>query len=426
MIRRRYETIGETVWEETLSNGLTIFVFPKEDFKKNFAFFATNYGGMDTRFYAGNDFLDTPLGVAHFLEHKMFDTKDGNALQILSANGASPNAFTGTAITGYYFEGSEGFAANLETLLSFVSEPYFTKESVEKEQGIIGQEIQMIEDNPNWQIYMRLMEALYHNHPVRNSVAGTKESIAEITADTLYRCHEAFYHPANMVLCVAGDVNPRTVCEAAERILPKESKARMERELGRPERSTVACAETTLAMEVSTPIFQLGIKLTPAENGSQRLQQKLVGDLLCEALAGSSSSLYTKLYEDGLINQSFFAGYDAYPGCAFLLFGGESRNPQAIREAIFSEAARLQQEGLDEALFLRLKKAAYGCHMRACNSFEHLCVEQARAYFAEEELWSFPDVYARIQKETVEAALRAWLHPDQASLSLITPKEAGA
>lgn len=423
MIRRRYETIGETVLEETLPNGLRIFIFPKEDFEKNFAFFATDYGGMDTRFFSDKCFLDTPLGVAHFLEHKMFDTKDGNALQILSANGASPNAFTGAAITGYYFEGSKGFEANLETLLSFVCEPYFTKESVEKEQGIIGQEIQMIEDDPNWQVYTRLMQALYHTHPVRNSVAGSQESIAKITEATLYLCHEAFYHPANMVLCVAADQNPKRICDIATRILPKTGRQKLARELGRAELPTVTSAETSCAMEVARPIFQLGVKLAPAEAGDASLAQKLLADLLCEALVGSSSPLYTRLYEEGLINQSFFAGYDAYPGCAFLLFGGESRDPKAVREAIFQESLRLQREGIDASLFARLKKAAYGARMRACNSFEHLCVEQARAYFAQEEIWSFPEHYARIQKEDIERLLPLWLLPEHTALSCITPKE---
>ena len=172
METKHYEAIGETLLYETMENGLGVYVFPKEEFQKNFALFATNYGGMDTTFQWEGKWVDTPMGVAHFLEHKMFDTKDGNALQTLSANGASPNAFTGSALTGYYFEGTEGFYDNLETLLSFVSEPYFIQESVDKEQGIIGQEIQMIEDNPNWQAYVHLMRAILAEHPARNSEIG--------------------------------------------------------------------------------------------------------------------------------------------------------------------------------------------------------------------------------------------------------------
>ncbi|MBS5672460.1 MAG: insulinase family protein, partial [Firmicutes bacterium] len=202
--------LDERAVTATLSNGLPVCVVPKPGFAKKCAYFVTNYGSIDTKFtWMGREY-DTPAGVAHYLEHKMFDTPDGgNALQTLSSTGASPNAFTSTAITGYHFECADQFWDNLRTLLEFVSVPYFTKESVDKEQGIIGQEIRMIEDQPGWQAYHLLLEALYQYHPVRNSVAGSVESIAEITAETLYQCHEAFYTPSNMVLCVAGNVEPQ-------------------------------------------------------------------------------------------------------------------------------------------------------------------------------------------------------------------------
>ena len=181
-----FDRVGERMYREKLENGLTVCVFPKPEFQKGYAFFATNYGGMDVRFCLDGVWTDSPAGVAHYLEHKMFDTKQGNALQDLAANGASPNAFTSSAITGYYFESTEKFEENLRILLSFVSQPWFTQESVDKERGIIGQEIGMIEDNPDWKVFMNLMAAMYENHPVRTSVAGSVESISHITADTLY------------------------------------------------------------------------------------------------------------------------------------------------------------------------------------------------------------------------------------------------
>lgn len=216
----RFERIGETMFHQVLDNGLNVFVFPKPEFQKKYAFFATNYGGMDLRFQLDGTWHDTPAGVAHYLEHKMFDTREGNALQQLTANGASPNAFTSNAITGYYFESTEHFEENLRTLLSFVSVPYFTRESVEKERGIIGQEIGMIEDDPNWTVFVNLLGALYEHHPIRTSVAGTVESISHITEETLYACHKAFYDPANMVLCAAGDLDPQAVCRLAREVLP--------------------------------------------------------------------------------------------------------------------------------------------------------------------------------------------------------------
>ena len=222
MVRKEYPKVGETIAHAQLDNGLHIYVDQKPGFQKSYAFFATCYGGMDMKFYLDGTWRDTPAGVAHFLEHKMFDTEDGNALQILAANGASPNAFTSSAMTGYYFESTEKFYENLKVLLSFVSIPYFTQESVDKEQGIIGQEIRMVEDDPDNQVFYALMESLFDHHPIQVSIAGTQESISHITADTLYACHKAFYTPSNMVLTVAGDVDPERVVEIAREILPKD------------------------------------------------------------------------------------------------------------------------------------------------------------------------------------------------------------
>ena len=230
-----YERIGEAVCRERLSNGLEVCVVPKPGYAKKYAFFSTRYGGMDMRFRLDGVWHDTPAGIAHYLEHKMFDTKDGNALQELAKNGAEPNAFTSNAMTAYYFDSTEHFEENLRILLSFVSIPYFTDESVAKEQGIIGQEIRMIEDNPDWQIYTRMLRAMYHRHAARTSIAGTVESIAEITADTLYDCHKAFYTPANMILTVVGDVDPAEVVRAAREVLPRESGPAIPRDYGREE-----------------------------------------------------------------------------------------------------------------------------------------------------------------------------------------------
>ncbi|MDY3013835.1 MAG: pitrilysin family protein [Evtepia sp.] len=421
MVKHTYETLGETLFEETLENGLRVYVFPKPEFGKCFAFFATRYGGMDTRFQLGGQWLDTPMGIAHYLEHKMFDTPDGNALQKLSATGASPNAFTSTAITGYHFECTDRFYENLRILLEFVSVPYFTEESVEKEQGIIGQEIRMIEDNPSWQVYHMLLEALYQHHPVRNSVAGSVESIREITAQTLYHCHEAFYTPSNMVLCVAGNVDPEQVCAMAREILPKEKKTPIPRDCGQQEPEEVFQRETSREMAVSAPLVQLGIKVQPAQDGAAQFRQRLLGDLACEAWAGHSSPLYRRLYEEGLIDSNFYLGYMDYPGCAFLVADGECKEPEKLRDILLEEGARLGREGIDEGLFRRLKKAAYGNYVRALNSFETLCVEQAKGYFSDQAPWSFPEVYETITRQDAEAFLRRWIRPEQAALAVIRP-----
>ncbi len=423
MEEQQYEQVGESLFHTVLDNGLHIYVAPKPGFQKSYAFFATNYGGMDMRFQLDGKWLDTPAGVAHFLEHKTFDTKEGNALQDLAANGASPNAFTSTSMTGYYFEGTDKFEENLRILLSFVSIPYYTQESVDKEQGIIGQEIRMGDDEPDTQVFYGMLEGLYAHSPIQVNIAGTVESIAQITADTLNLCHKAFYDPGNMVLCVAGDVEPERVAAIAREILPAQGHPRVERDYGEAEAPQAHKGDWEKVMAVSTPIFQLGFKDTPPEKGAGWLKWELTGNLACEALLGTSSPLYAKLYGEGLVNESFSYGSEAYPGAAFLCAGGESRDPAAVRNAVLAEAERLCREGLDEALFQRLKKAAYGYTVRSLNSFENICVSQAMAHFNGYEYLTFPQCFAAITKADVEECIRRAVTRERSTLAVIRPKE---
>ena len=423
MERLDFPRVGERLYHETLDNGLNVFVFPKPDFQKSYAFFAANYGGMDLRFCLDGTWHDTPAGVAHYLEHKMFDTPEGNALQKLTANGASPNAFTANAITGYYFECTEMFAENLRTLLSFVSVPYFTQESVDKEQGIIGQEIGMIEDDPDWKVFTNLMSALYAHHPIRVSVAGSVDSIARITPQTLYDCHRAFYTPGNMALCVAGDVDPAAVCDIARAVLPESSGPIAQRDLGpeEPEGAHQGLLEEQMA--VSCPIFQLGFKGDAPERGEAGLRQRLLGELACEVLLGSSTPLYARLYQRGLINRNFSYGYDSVPGCAFLAAGGESKDPAAVRRMVQAEARRIGRAGVDPGLWERVKKGVYGAMVRSLNSFETLCISQAQSFFAGQDYLRFPELFADIQKADVEALIARWVTPQRSALSVVRPKE---
>ena len=425
MEKLEFTKVGETMYHERLENGLNVFVFPKPEFQKGYAFFAANYGGMDMRFCLNGAWHSTPAGVAHYLEHKMFDTEEGNALQDLAANGASPNAFTGNAITGYYFDSTEKFEENLRILLSFVSVPWFTQESVDKERGIIGQEIGMIEDEPHWKGYMNLMKALYKCHPVRESVAGSVESIAEITPETLYACHKAFYDPANMVLCVAGPVDAERICAVAREILPKEAGAIAAKDYGEKELPQAAQAFIEERMEVSAPIFHLGWKGDVPVNGEARLRQELVGELALEALLGSSTPLYAKLYREGLINQEFSYAYEDDPGCAFLCAMGESKDPFAVREAVAGEAARIGREGVDKGLWERVKKGVYGNRVRGLNSFENLCVGQAQAFFAGYDFLRFAQIFESITKEEAEALIENWVTEERTALSVVWAKEEG-
>ena len=424
MEKKLYERIGEEVFHTTLPNGLPVYIVPKKDFLRKYALFATRYGGMDMRFEKDGQWLDTPAGIAHYLEHKMFDTEDGNALQELAKNGAEPNAFTSNAITCYYFDATDKFYESLEILLSFVSIPYFTDESVQKEQGIIGQEIGMIEDNPEWQVYKQLMQALYHTSPARTPVAGSVESISHITAQTLYDCHKAFYTPANMCLVVVGDVKPERIIAAANQILPAKSGPLIRRDYGAEEELTAAEHFVTAAMEVSMPTFLVGFKCPPQHGGEEQHRFTAIGELACDVLMGESSPLYARLYAEGLINGSFGAAFDLLPGASYVYAGGDSKDPQAVAEAILAEAQRLVSEGVDGDYYRRVVNANFGAALKALNSFESIAVSMAEGCFQGYDPYRFPEVYDSITVEDVLDFLRRNMTRDHMALSVITPKEA--
>ena len=424
MEKKLYERIGEEAFHTTLPNGLPVYIVPKKDFLRKYALFATRYGGMDMRFEKDGQWLDTPAGIAHYLEHKMFDTEDGNALQELAKNGAEPNAFTSNAITGYYFDSTEHFEENLRILLSFVSVPYFTDESVQKEQGIIGQEIGMIEDNPEWQVYKQLMQALYHTSPARTPVAGSVESISHITAQTLYDCHKAFYTPANMCLVVVGDVKPERIIAAANQILPAKSGPLIRRDYGAEEELTAAEHFVSAAMEVSMPTFLVGFKCPPQHGGEEQHRFTAIGELACDVLMGESSPLYARLYAEGLINGSFGAAFDLLPGASYVYAGGDSKDPQAVAEAILAEARRLVSEGVDGDYYRRVVNANFGAALKALNSFESIAVSMAEGCFQGYDPYRFPEVYDSITVEDVLDFLRRNMTRDHMALSVITPKEA--
>lgn len=423
MDKKLYPRIGEEVIWVTLDNGLPVCIVPKKGFSRKYALFATRYGGMDMRFRLNGQWLDTPAGIAHYLEHKMFDTEDGNALQELAMNGAEPNAFTSNAITCYYFDSTEKFYENLEILLSFVSVPYFTNESVEKEQGIIGQEIGMIEDNPEWQVYKQLMQSLYHTSPARTPVAGSVESIREITAQTLYDCHRAFYTPANMCLVVVGDVEPQQVLDIVRRVLPGDSGELIERDYGAEEPTEAARAYAEERMEVSMPSFLVGFKCPPQHGGEEQHRFAAIGELACDVLMGESSPLYARLYSQGLINGSFGAAFDILPGAAYAYAGGDSKDPKAVAEAILAEAQRLVREGVDEDYYKRIVNANFGAALRELNSFESIAVSMAEGRFQGYDPYRFPEIYDSITAADVLAFLRENVTRSHMALSVIAPKE---
>ena len=423
MTKTEYPRIGETVLTETLPNGLRVAIVPKPGYRKRYAFFTTRYGGMDMKFKLDGVWHDTPAGIAHYLEHKMFDTEDGNALLELSMNGAEPNAFTANSMTAYYFDCTEHFEDNLRRLLSFVTVPWFTEESVEKERGIIAQEIRMTEDSPSWRLYKDLLGCLYRNSPVSTAIAGTVESIQLITPQLLYDCHKAFYAPSNMALCVVGSVDAEKVVSIAREVVTAEAGEEIERDYGSSEDSVPARPESRRTMEVASRQFLAGFKCDVPAAGEALLRDSLIGDLACDVLISSSSPLYNRLYAAGDINDTFDCEYSQLPGVAYVSLGGECREPERVTKLITDEAARLGREGVDEALFRQLLRASFGSSLRALNSFENIAAALTDGCFRGFDPNRFPEVYDAITKEDVENYLRVNFVPERQAIAVLEPIE---
>lgn len=424
MQKTDYPKLGETLYSEVLPNGLKINVVPKPQFTKSFAMFAVSYGGADRRFRLGDEWIDTPAGVAHFLEHKLFDMPDGNnALAGLSARGASPNAFTSSAMTAYYFEGTGHFTENLRTLLEFVSTPYFTPESVQKERGIIGQEIRMVEDNPGHAVYYNLLRSLYAANPARDSVAGTIESIAEITSEVLYHCHSVFYKPSNMTLSVVGNVDPEEVATIAREVLSPEPGETPVSDYGPAETDFPVRSTISAEMEVSAPQFLFGAKLTPAADGAARLRQQLTGEIALRLLLGPSSSLYNSLYAAGLLNGPLEYEIDYTAGTAMLIGGGESRKVEEVMAAMQAEVEKIRGAGLDAASFENIRKAYYGAKLRQVGSFSSLAQALAEGAFAGFSPLSAPEEISKITLDEVQRFILESITAEKLALSVVKPLE---
>ncbi len=418
-----YPRLGETVFRQTLPNGLEVVTVRKPFHAKSYAFLAVRYGGMDLRFQTEGRWRETPAGIAHYLEHKMFDMASENVMQSFARNGASDNAFTSNAMTAYYFTSTAHFYENLRTLLRFVSTPYFTQESVDREQGIIAQEIQETEDDPDWRVYANLMERLYQDSPARVPVVGSLESIRQITPQTLYDCHKAFYTPSNMILVCVGNVDQARVAEEAEAILPREGGPAVIRDYGREDAACPAGSEASQAMEVSMPMFLAGYKCQAVDEGEDALRQSIVGDLACDALFGDSSPLYIRLYEEGAVNSSLGGNFDMLPGAHYVYVGGDAKDPRRVFEEITRQARKLGEEGIDEDFYRQIRRAAYGGMLRSLNSFENIAVSIAEAYFRGFDYFRFPEIFDAVSKADVEAFLRENIAPEKSALSLIQPRE---
>ena len=420
---QHYPELDETVCSRVLANGLTVKVIPRPGFTRKMAYFVTDFGSIHQKFELNGKTLQVPAGIAHFLEHKMFELPGRDVMEEFASMGANVNAFTSYDMTAYHFSCSENFYENLKLLLEFVSTPYFEADSVQREMGIIDQEIGMNEDAPESRVFEQLMQLTYHEHPIRVPILGTSESIRTITPELLQLCHQAFYTPCNMLLCVVGDVDAREVAELAQQVLGTQQKEAARKLLFAEEGCEIPKALTRCSMEVSMPAFQLAFKAEPVGKGEQAMRMEVIGDLAAEALFGESSSLYLKLYEEGLIDSSLGGGFESVDGCAMLLCGGDSDEPEKIRDAILQAARELSKTGVPEADFLRMKRSAMGRRIRDLDSFDSTCFRICAYHFSGFDYFRFPSVYASVtQKEICEFLAQAVLE-ERCALSIIEPKE---
>ena len=418
-----YPQVGETLYQEKLPCGLQIAVLPREGFTKKLCYLVTDYGAIHTEFTIDGEKITAPGGVAHYLEHKLFDMPGRDITGEFAALGAVPNAFTSYDMTAYYFSCTENFSQSLALLLEFVMTPYFTEESVAKEQGIISQEIGMNEDSPENVLFETLVKTMYDRHPIRTPILGTRESIAQITPQVLSTCHKAFYRPDNMLLCVIGDVDAELVRDMAQAAMEKIPCPKVEAVRSWDEEMTVQTPYVKVNMEVAMPMFQLGFLCEPLPNGAEGVHQEIVGDLAAEALFGESSPLYLKLYEQGLIDASFGGGFETVEGMAMLTATGDSEDPESVRDAILQEAKRLVQTGITEEDFLRMKRSALGRRIRGLDSFESTCFRICAYHFSKFDYFEIPESYRLVTKEDLQKFLQKVVTEDRMCMAVVAPKE---
>jgi predicted Zn-dependent peptidase len=413
------ELLGEQYYEIDHKSGLKIFVMEKPDYSGAFAMFGTKYGSVDTcfRIKGQDNYVSVPEGIAHFLEHKLFESEELDAFQRFNETGANANAFTSFDRTCYIFQCAGEFEKNLEILLDFVKHPYFTEETVEKEQGIIGQEIRMYQDNPDWQVLFNLLRGVYHNNPVRIDIAGTIESIAQINAELLYSCYNTFYNLSNMALSVAGNVTKEQVLEIADRILKPEEPVYFEQIVPEePETVLQDYIEEDLGVDIKK--FALGFKES-LDDILPTPKHTLVMNIALDVIAGKVSSLYSRLIEAGLINTSFGKEYFTGRGFSCSIFTGESHEPEKVKDEIIAEIEKIKAEGItDEDFEVSLKKL-YGAHIFGYNDVDDLAGNLIDAYFGGYGLFDTVETYKTVTKQDIEKAIAESFRKDRCCLSVI-------
>ena len=423
---RKSEKTGETLFFGRHSSGLRVYIVPKPDYSGSYAIFGTDYGSVESDFIVPGETEVThvPDGIAHYLEHKMFDQPDGsNVFDKFSKYGGSANAFTSFNITAYLFSATANFEENLATLLDYVQSPYYTDETVKKEQGIIGQEIRMYDDTPGWQLFFNFINCLYNSHPVKKEIAGTVESIAKITPEYLYKCYTTFYNLSNMALVIVGNVDVDSAVKVIEDGIKNNEP--FTEPIGRvhpDEAEEIAESYHERKMAVAAPMFMLGWKDNDVpKTGCELLKKNLEITILLRMLFGRGSDIYQKLYDEGLINNTFDTDYTMQKDYAFTTIDGESQDPQRVYNTILDEIDKAAEKGLSETDFELAKKVMWGKYIRSHNDIETYASTMLQLQFMDIDYFNFYDVYKTVTFDDVKNRFKEHFRRDRSALSVIKP-----
>ncbi len=416
------EKMEESLYHGISSAGLNVYILPKKGFSKKYAIYSVNYGSCDISYTKdGKEYTD-PLGVAHFLEHKLFEMPDGkNAFDLFAKTGANANAFTSNNMTAYLFSASDGFYESLDILLNYVNDPYFTDENVDKEQGIIAQEIKMYDDDPQWRLYNNALGCLYETNPVRDDIAGTVESISHITKDVLYNTYDTFYRPENMVLFITGDVDEDKVSELVEKNVKSKPEISLKRKTY-TEKESVFEKKIVKKMSVSKDNYILAFKDNEINlRGCDFLKKNIETTLVLKMLFSDSSSLYNKLYSEGILNDSFsYENLMDESYCAYLL-GGEADDVEKTVDALINEIEKVKETGFLEEEFELAKKSSWGRQIRSFNSLEAVANGFCSNFFLGIGLFDFAEVFSKITLSDINERIKKMFTKNY-SISVVTPE----
>ena len=413
--------VQEKVYVEKLKNGLTVMIIPKKGVQKKYAIIGTNYGSNDSKFIVPGEDKETevPKGVAHFLEHKMFEQESGiNSLDTLTALGVEANAYTTNDHTAYLFECTENFYPALDELMDYIQHPYFTDENVEKEKGIIGQEIMMYDDYPEWKVYLNALEAMYYEHPIKLDITGTIETISHINKEILYKCYNTFYNPSNMVMVVCGDFEPeKLIEEIKKRLIDKEANGEIKR-IYPKEKEDIVKNKVEENMDVSQPLFVIGIKDKIADT-KERVRKHIAVEILLNMIIGKSSKLYKELYEEGLLYATPSLDYEFSKDYAHILITGQSPNPEKVYEKIRKKIDSMKNSTIDSQEFNRIKKRIYGEYIKEYNDVSNIARMFLADFFKEINSFDYLEEMLIINEQYVDQVLKSVFDDTKMVLSVI-------